>query len=248
MDNRLLPPQRIAILIDGGFFIKRFNFLYNSARKMTGSQVADKMYTMALRHLRDNDVLYRIFYYDCEPLSKKMHNPITNKCIDYSKTEQFKFRQELLEALKIKRKVALRIGTLKTTNNWNIKPSATKRLLKKEITIDELSEDDVTPDICQKGIDMKIGVDIASLSLKRFVDKIILISGDSDFVPAAKMARREGIDFILNPMKSNVEPQLNEHIDGMEFLEPYPPKKPVRTRSKKGSQTPAKKAPQKASK
>lgn len=44
----------------------------------------------------------------------------------------------------------------------------------------------------------------------------MLISGDSDFVPAAKLARREGIDFILNPMKANVEPTLFEHIDGLE--------------------------------
>lgn len=200
---------------------------------MTGSQVADLMYTMTLRHLRDNDVLYRIFYYDCEPLSKKMHNPVTKKCIDYSKSDQYKFRHELLDALKFKRKVALRIGTLKTTSNWTINQSATKRLLKNEITVDDLTEDDVTPEIRQKGIDMKIGVDIASLSLKRFVDKIILISGDSDFVPAAKMARREGIDFILNPMKANVEPQLNEHIDGMESFEPYPTKKVSRPRATK---------------
>ena len=63
---------------------------------------------------------------------------------------------------------------------------------------------------------MKIGVDIASLALKRFVDRIVLISGDSDFVPAAKLARREGIDFILDPMGAEVEPSLFEHIDGLE--------------------------------
>lgn len=233
MNNRLLPPRRIAILIDGGFFIKRFNALYNRDRKMTGAQVADMMYTMALRHVRDNDVLYRIFYYDCEPLDKKMHNPITKYCINYAKTDQYKFRHELLDALKYKRKVALRIGTLKTSSNWIINPSATERLLKKEITIDDLAEDDVTPEIRQKGIDMKIGVDIASLSLKRFVDKIVLFSGDSDFVPAAKMARREGIDFILNPMKANVEPQLNEHIDGMETFDPYPKRSARKTTTKK---------------
>ena len=63
---------------------------------------------------------------------------------------------------------------------------------------------------------MKIGVDIASLALKRFVDRIVLISGDSDFVPAAKLARREGIDFILDPMGAEVEPTLFEHIDGLD--------------------------------
>ena len=47
------------------------------------------------------------------------------------------------------------------------------------------------------------------------VDKIVLISGDSDFVPASKIARREGIDFILNPMGNHIGTSLEEHIDGL---------------------------------
>jgi len=47
------------------------------------------------------------------------------------------------------------------------------------------------------------------------VKKIILVSGDSDFVPAAKLARREGIDFVLDPMWKHIEPQLWEHIDDL---------------------------------
>ena len=62
---------------------------------------------------------------------------------------------------------------------------------------------------------MKIGVDIASLAYKKQVDQIILIAGDSDFVPAAKLARREGIDFILDPMWGNITDDLFEHIDGL---------------------------------
>ncbi len=53
------------------------------------------------------------------------------------------------------------------------------------------------------------------MSLKKLVDQIILISGDSDFVPAAKLARREGIDFILDPMWNPIKPDLFEHIDGL---------------------------------
>ena len=67
----------------------------------------------------------------------------------------------------------------------------------------------------QKGVDMKIGVDIASLAYKHQVDQIILIAGDSDFVPAAKLARREGIDFVLDPMWTNIRDDLFEHIDGL---------------------------------
>ena len=216
-----LPSRRIAVLIDGGFFIKRFNHLYNSDGRMTGEQVAEAMYKMAHRHLRPKDVLYRVFYYDCEPLSKKTHNPVTGKAIDFSKTPQYEFRMQLMECLKHQRKVALRLGTLKEDGIWMIRPRLVKDLLKGKITIDQLGEDDVYLEVRQKGIDMKIGVDIASLSLKKFVDVIVLFSGDSDFVPAAKLARREGIDFVLDPMHANVESQLFEHIDGLKSVDPH---------------------------
>ena len=122
--------------------------------------------------------------------------------------------------------MALRLGTLKDNGNWNIRPARVKELLNGKKGIGDLCEDDVYLDIRQKGIDMKIGVDIASLALKGFVDTIVLFSGDSDFVPAAKLARREGIDFILDPMQANVEPQLFEHIDGMESVNPFYSKQP----------------------
>lgn len=65
-----------------------------------------------------------------------------------------------------------------------------------------MKEKDFCLEIDQKGVDMKIGLDIASLAYKKQVDQIVLISGDSDFVSAAKLARREGIDFILDPLGS----------------------------------------------
>jgi len=67
----------------------------------------------------------------------------------------------------------------------------------------------------QKGVDMKIGLDIASLAFKRQVRRIVLISGDSDFVPAAKLARREGVDFVLDSMGMDIKGELFEHIDGL---------------------------------
>lgn len=221
MKNDQLPPVKIAVLIDGGFFVKRFNTLFNKDRTMTGEEVAEYLYTMAHKHVRNKNILYRIFYYDCIPLGKKAHNPVTHKAIDFSKTDEYKFRMELIEALKKKRKVALRMGTLKDSNEWMLRPRVVKGLLSGDKKIEDIEENDVYLSIRQKGIDMKIGVDIASLALKKFVDTIVLFSGDSDFVPAAKLARREGIDFILDPMQANVEPQLFEHIDGMESVTPF---------------------------
>ena len=140
--------------------------------------------------------------------------------MDFSKTKECIFRKDLFEELKKKRKLALRIGTVKDNGSWQIYAPKVKELLNGSISVDDLSELDVYLNIRQKGIDMKIGVDITSLSLKRFVDTIVLFSGDADFVPAAKLARREGVDFILDPMNANVDPQLFEHIDGLKSVLP----------------------------
>ena len=126
----------------------------------------------------------------------------------------------MINALKKKRKVALRIGTLKDNHNWMMHSSTIKALITGKMKVEDLKDSDVFPDVKQKGIDMKIGVDIATLALKGFVDTIVLFSGDSDFVPAAKLARREGIDFVLDPMRANVEPQLFEHVDGIKSVTP----------------------------
>ncbi|NLZ46411.1 MAG: NYN domain-containing protein [Clostridiales bacterium] len=92
---------------------------------------------------------------------------------------------------------------------------ALRKLCRGDIKVEDLTEADFYLDIQQKGVDMKIGLDISSLAYKKQVDQIILIAGDSDFVPAAKHARREGIDFILDPMWHTIKPSLNEHIDGL---------------------------------
>ena len=103
-------------------------------------------------------------------------------------------------------------------------PEVTKELLSGKKKLEDLQEKDVYMEIRQKGIDMKIGVDISSLALKKLVDTIILVAGDADFVPAAKLARREGIDFILDPMWNPISPDLFEHIDGLKTYCPKPQK------------------------
>ena len=118
--------------------------------------------------------------------------------------------------LRAKRKVALRLGRLSETDlQYVINPDLTKKLCRGVIKMEDLKESDFILNIQQKGVDMKIGVDISSMAYKQQVNKMILISGDSDFVPAAKLARREGIDFVLDPMGAPIRPDLAEHIDGL---------------------------------
>ncbi len=215
-------PIRVAVMVDGGYFMKRYKTLYNKDRSKTPETIVKDLYTIAHSHVGDNNYLYRIFYYDCIPFDKKVHNPISKRCIDFAKTPESSMMKAVFEELKRQRKVALRLGIIKDGRRWILYDRVSTSLLRKEITIDDIKEEDVYYDMHQKGIDMKIGVDIASLALKRFVDKIVLISGDSDFVPAAKLARREGIDFVLDPMhSSHVENNLFEHIDGLRSIPLY---------------------------
>lgn len=210
---------KAAVLIDGEFFLRRYcNLTGIRMKDLDPKKVIGIMQIICMRHVRRiHRQLYRIFFYDCTPFSKKLHNPISNKTIDYGKSEIFQFRTAFHEELKKSRKVALRLGHLSDDENvrWVIKTSLINDLLKQKLTISDLKPDDIRPNLRQKAVDMKIGIDIASLTLKQQVDTIILISGDGDFVPAAKLARREGVDFILDPMYQKVQPELYENIDGL---------------------------------
>ena len=62
---------------------------------------------------------------------------------------------------------------------------------------------------------MRLGLDVASMAFKKQVDRIILIAADADFVPAVKLARREGIDVVLDPMGAVAAQDLLEHVDGV---------------------------------
>jgi len=215
----------VAVLIDGGFFLKKYYSLYIGADFHNADSIARNIYKAAIKHVAPDYELYRIFYYDCFPLNKKVHNPISRKSIDFSKTDIYRLRLALFEELKKKRKVALRLGHIKDSGGWQIYPSKVKALLRGEIAFDEIKDKDIFYEMRQKGIDMKIGIDIASLSLKKQVNRIVLISGDEDFVPASKLARREGIDFILDPLWNPIDPNLFEHIDGLNSTSPKPVKK-----------------------
>lgn len=219
-------PIRIAIMIDGGYFLKRYNFLYNKSKRREAKTVVNALYALAMKHVGNENYLYRIFYYDCMPLEKRIHNPITGRCINLAASSEATFKKQFMEELKRKRKVAIRLGELQTHNEWAFRPSVTKDIISGKKGKSELVESDVFLDIKQKGIDMRIGIDITSLAIKRFVDKIVLISGDADFVPAAKMARREGIDFVLDPMFAvHINNALFEHIDGLQSYHLHQPRK-----------------------
>ena len=205
-----------AVLVDGDFYLRRY-------RTLMGNQPPDRaakdLHKMCLDHLRQGEQrreLFRIFFYDCPPLSKKVIHPLTEDQLDFSETDTANWRYSFHDEMKTLRKVALRMGYLNERNgHWTIKPEPLKQLLADEITPEEMTERDMFFEVRRKGIEIRMGLDIASMAYKNQVDQMILIAGESDFVPAAKLARREGIDFVLDPMWADIRPELHEHIDGL---------------------------------
>lgn len=251
---------RIAILIDGGFFLKRLPRLVGANRCDSPGKIVACIRHMCRNHIkaltgsnhtRWQQHAYRIFFYDALPYDGKAHHPIDNRHIDFGKSEVARDRLALFDLLRKERKFALRLGKVTRDHDWTISPALTKKLLRTRqaiaalerlgdpatvadsltlnLTPDEaralatmrdlwraLDGNSVSLGLRQKGVDMRIGIDISSLTLKKQVDTIVLVAGDSDFVPAAKLARREGIEFILDPLWQQVNSDLFEHIDGLQ--------------------------------
>jgi uncharacterized LabA/DUF88 family protein len=223
--------MRVAILIDGGFFLRRYRSVLRQIAHDDAAAVADAMYQMATSHLWrrragvniPDGELYRIFFYDCPPLTKRVHCPVSRRSLNLRQTREALFRIAFDDSLKSKRKVALRLGRLDERNAaWQLREGVLAGLLRGTRDFATLQDEDFVYYARQKIVDTKIGLDIALLTEKKLVQRIVLIAGDSDFVPAAKHARREGIDFILDPMWNPIAPELHEHIDGLRSTAPNP--------------------------
>ncbi len=216
---------KAAILIDGGYFLKRLPTVRPDVDPTNPAQVAKSIGQLVYNHLDQlnkiacaqdcHALLYRCFFYDATPYVNKGHLPVSRRSIDYAKSAEARFRLGLFEALRKRPNFAVRLGEVVRERAWVLNEGAQRALLKGERAVAELTDDDFAPGFRQKAVDMRIGIDIASLTLKKQVDTIVLVAGDADFVPAAKLARREGVRIILDPLWRNVSPGLFEHIDGL---------------------------------
>lgn len=223
-----------AILVDGAFFLRRFKHCLPDHDRADPTSVAHGLGMLAYWHLvqrigptmvteqlaqqlplAESRHFYRLFFYDCEPLTKRMHTPVSQKSVDFGKSSDARFRLQLHQEIQKLRKVALRLGRLNDTSRWRLSERATNRLIADPQSFVP-TDDDFEIDTKQKGVDMRLGLDVASLAFKGQVDQIVIVAADADFVPAAKLARREGIDVILDRMGDHrAAKDLIQHVDAI---------------------------------
>lgn len=204
---------RLALLMDGGYVIKRFQ----QTRHRFPSGAAVRSLADQLRARCGSQVLYRIFFYHADPYRGSQRHPLTGERIEFDRTRPARNHDRLLKELEVAEDFAVRRGEL-TFRGWRVN-AAVERALRDSNR--NPSSDDFVPVLAQKGVDMRIGLDIAALALKRLVDTVILVTGDADMVPAMRFARREGLRVGLSPLGfEGIRRELRAHADFLLDWEP----------------------------
>jgi uncharacterized LabA/DUF88 family protein len=196
--------KKTAIMIDGGFVNKKLT------RGSDPIKQAIRVLKVAQASLVADEDLFRIFYYDCAPFGGKKTDPFGTKH-NFAATPQFSYQTRMLAYLRNQSYVAVRLGEL-SCGGWKLFPHVYRNIAKKKGAYN-FSAADFLPDFSQKGVDMRIGLDVATLAIDRLVDRIIMLTADSDFIPAMKLARREGVQVVLCMLGNAAKPHFAGHAD-----------------------------------
>ena len=132
---------RVALLIDGGYFLKRLPTVRPDIDASDSEAVARSIDQLIRGHLDQlNEIykvenvfqlLYRTFYYDARPYDQKAHTPIDKRPLDYAKSSQAAFRKKLFNTLHSHPNLAVRLGEVRRENShsWILKMEPQKKLL-----------------------------------------------------------------------------------------------------------------------
>lgn len=152
--------------------------------------------------------LLRAYFYDGPPISGRRPNPLGGKPYLFDGPYRA-LNQRLHDSLRVTADFAVRQGDT-VFRGWRLREESLREISRNPRI---LAPEDLAPSVEQKGVDLRIGLDVALLSLKHLVDTIVLVTGDSDLIPAMKLARREGLWIYLDTMGHEVRSELVEHAD-----------------------------------
>jgi uncharacterized LabA/DUF88 family protein len=200
--------KKAAILVDGEWFRRRLDHALGA--RLQNGVTADVLYRNALLALGSDEEIFRIFYYDCPPFSGTEVNPIDQSQVNFETMPKHRARLRFLKEIKKKDYIAVRLGIAKK-RGWTLTDQYINAAINGNHTAP--TSGDVFLGLEQKGVDMRIGIDVATLSLKKIVDRIVLISGDTDMIPAMKLARREGVQVVLVEVATGIHKDLDEDAD-----------------------------------
>lgn len=180
------------VLIDGGF-------LRSQAKK--AHKHYDPVFIEKFAHscIAADEECLRILYYDCAPYVGSAIQPVSGTPRQFTGSDRWLHDIAALDLFAVRRGVLKFRGFKRDAKAM---PGAA------------LTDADFSPQFEQKGVDMRIGLDIAAYSAEHLANRIILITNDTDCVPAMKFARKAGLQTILIKVPNcNPTPELVAHAD-----------------------------------
>lgn len=199
--------KRTALLIDGGYL--------RDTSKRTGLFPDPNFieeFAWNCFDLKTEDP-YRVLYYDCAPYEGTQILPVSQEKYVFGGSDAW------LRTLAQRDLFAVRLGELQF-RGWKLKNNALERIKTNPVS---LSDNDFYPDLEQKGVDMKIGLDIAVLSAKSIVERLIVVTADHDVLPAMRHGRKEGLQIVLVilPGEEN-RTSINSMLEDTDFARAVP--------------------------
>ncbi|WP_295974658.1 NYN domain-containing protein [uncultured Xanthomonas sp.] len=207
--------RRFAVLLDAGFVKRKLK----SSGEVSANRIQQLVEAIRKHECLQDCLLHRVYYYDAAPLGRSVEQPVTGEVIEYDKTPVFQSNVALVRDVAKLPHFALRQGEC-SHDGWMAKFKSLKSAGNYDAESDtlKLKSSDLKPVIKQKGVDMRIGMDIAALTLKKHVEVIVLVTADSDFIPAMKFARREGAQLYLFSLGHGTKEDVVENADLMIVL------------------------------
>jgi uncharacterized LabA/DUF88 family protein len=193
---------RYTILIDGAFVIRKLESRLK--RFPTAQDIQSIAKVIAESECVSDLARLRVYFYHARPTADVLVNPISKEQITLGTTLP---------------DFALRLGETDTTG-WRVGDTAFRHIMRKPRL---LRASDLVPVITQKGVDLRIGLDMARLALTRSVEAIVAVTGDSDLIPAFKFVRREGVRVFLCHMGHRIKRDLAAHADRTVKFDPPSP-------------------------
>jgi uncharacterized LabA/DUF88 family protein len=187
--------HKIVVMLDGGHLRK-------NAKKAGKLYTPDYIEKVGAACSVGAEEILRILYYDCAPYTGSARLPVSGA------TQPFTGSDAWLHQLAKKDLFAVRRGTLKF-RGFSLDPPKIPYTPSAA-----LLDSDFIPQFEQKGVDMRIGLDMAIIASNRTVDLIALATNDTDCIPAMKHVRRSGLQVALVVFPGySPAPELLEHAD-----------------------------------
>ena len=185
--------KKLILMIDGGC-------LRVSARKAKKNYDPDFIESFCRNCVVPDEELFRALYYDCAPYQGTQRLPVSGAIQTFDSSGQW------LKDLARRDLIAVRLGVL-MFGGYKLRTTPLAGIAAP-------TDADFKPDFEQKGVDMRIGLDIASYAALPGTDRIALVTADTDCVAAMKLARKSGVQVALIALPNGIVPaELAEHAD-----------------------------------